>query len=309
MPSSSVDLTRQILWIGEGMTTPGTTPMSPALKHTGSVSIEEDESLAHEEIRVLGINTLYADIIMGKTDTFTLNYYLYDTTLLRQGILFNGAAGGADESITVFESKKPGGPGTPELFRLRQGSYTTGVTLTIGKVYRVAHSFRCIRMTNWMDQTALTALIGTPVYPAAQTAQPKTNLDARIPPQNLDIDPYTLNAVPVDADEITITVGYSIAEKTPLGRFDPKNLRAMNQTISKTLSVWQESGALFGDMRNFLTMNATFKLWEATPTDAVLTMNGVKWNSYRVSDEGGAGEFTKEEFGGVVNSLDIPLIT
>lgn len=307
MPSSSIDLTRQILWIAEGLTTPGVTPTNPVFKHTGAVSIEEDETLANEEVRVLGINTLYANLIMGKTDTFTLNYYLYDTLLLRQGILFNGAAGGADESITVFESKKPGGPGTTELFRVRQGCYTTGVTITIGKVYRIAHSFRCIRMTNWMDSTALTALIGaTPVYPAALTATPKTNLDART--GAVDTDPYTLNSVVCDVDNITVTVGYSIAEKTPLGRFDPKNLRAMNQSITKSLVTWQESAVLLGDMRNFLSQNATFKLWEAGATDAVLTMNGVKWTSYRTSDEGGSADFTRETYGGTVNSLDIPSI-
>jgi hypothetical protein len=306
MPSSAIDLTRQILWIQEGLTTPGVTPMSPTFKHTGSVSIEEDETLANEEVRILGINTLYANLIMGKTDTFTLNYYLYDTLLLRQGILFNGAVGGADESITVFESKKPSGPGGVEMFRLRQGCYTTGVTITIGKVYRIAHSFRCMRMTNWITQAALTTLIGTPVYPAALSATPKTNLDART--GAVDMDPYTLNSVVVDVDNITVTVGYSIAEKTPLGRFDPKNLRAMNQTITKSLVTWQESDVLFGDMRNFLSQNAVFKLWEAGTTDANLTMNGVKWTSYRTSDEGGGADYTRETFGGTVNSLDIPSI-
>lgn len=306
MPSSAIDLTRQILYIPEGLTTPGVTPTAPAWKNTGSVSIEEDETLASEEVRVLGINTLYANLIMGKTDTFTLNYYLYDTLLLRQGILFNGAVGGADESISVFESKKPGGPGTPELFRIRQGCYTTGVTITIGKVYRVAHSFRCIRMTNWMDSTALVALVGTGTYPPALSATPKTNLDART--GSVDMDPYTLNAVVVDVDNITVTVGYSIAEKTPLGRFDPKNLRAMNQSITKSLVTWQESAVLLGDMRNFISQTAIFKLWEAGVTDAVLTMNGVKWTSYRTSDEGGGADFTRETFGGTVNSLDIPTV-
>jgi hypothetical protein len=309
MPSASVDHTRQILYVAEGLTTPGVTPMTPTLKHTGSVSIEDAEELAHEEVRVIGINTLYADLIMGKTDTFTLNYYMYDTQLFRQGILFNGAVGGADESITVFESKKVAGPGTPELFRLRQGCYTTGVTLTIGKVYRIAHTFRCIRMTNWLDSTALTALIGAPVYPAVLSATPKTNLDARISPTFADVDPFVLNGVNVDLDTATVTVGYAIAEKTPLGHFDPKNLRALNQAISITLSTWQESAAMLGDMRNFLSQNATMKLWEAGTTDAVLSINGIKMNSYRTSDEGGGSDFTKESYGGSVSSLDIPLLT
>lgn len=307
MPSSAIDLTRQILYIPEGLTTPGVTPTAPAWKHTGSVSIEEDETLANEEVRILGINTLYANLIMGKTDTFTLNYYLYDTLLLRQGILFNGAVGGADESISVLETKKVAGPGGTELFRLRQGCFTTGVTINIGKVYRISHSFRCMRMTNWMTSAAYAALVtGTSTYPPALTASPKTNLDART--GAVDMDPYTLNAVVVDVDNITVTVGYSIAEKTPLGRFDPKNLRAMNQTITKSLVTWQESDVLFGDMRNFLSQQAVFKLWEAGVTDANLTMNGVKWTSYRTSDEGGGADYTRETFGGTVNSLDIPSI-
>lgn len=291
-PNSNIDVTRNVLYVEE--TSYGVTPTNPTFVNAGIANtIAWKKSPQHQTVNILGSIDDYGEYKFGNDYTADLKYYMTDTALLRYGTELPNGTGTIEKSLTIFISKKLN---NVENFKLLQGCITSSLTLDYSKIPLVSQTFQCSNITKWMTQAELTALIGgTPVYPAALTADPWTSLGAGT------LQPLTINSVAYEIEKFTFTVGRSILIQQPVGNPNPLRIKAGKRKVTAAFTTWEKDDVLELQVESFTAVPMVLTI----QTGKTATFAGLRNVAIAGGEDAGATKFDTFDYTMMAKSITV----
>ena len=302
IPTSAQDVLTNAYFIEEQLATPGVTPTNGTWKSVGLISnIDEVSTHEEQEIPIVGSADYFANLKMGNTKTFNMTYYIINNTEFCR-YLNELAAGTGTPAHGLSVLQKQNIDGAP-MYRLYRGCFPATGTFNIGRMISIDMTFRAMKYTEWVDQAAITAIIGaSPIYPGALTGTPITNLSTGT------LDPFTIGGVPFDLQTMTMDVNRNPRELKPLGNSDPTKLGVGNRRFTGALTTWVAGNDIY-DFHDTFTPNSLVFRFRTMPTPIDLTLSNVTFGEYRRPLDAGSNEFQTESVNYKAGSATISLVT
>lgn len=305
MPSTKIPTSAQEVEINGYFieeTDVGTTPTNGTWKTIGLVStINESRTKDVEEIPIVGSPDPYATIEMGDTKSFDMKYYLIDTIdFLKYLVVLQAGTGTPGKSVSVLQKQKINGVSNYMLYR---GCFPDSGSFNFERVPSVDMTYRALNMTNWIDQTALDAIIGaSPVFPGPITDTPITNLTG-------GTDPFTVAGSPMDLNRLTVGVNRNVRERKPLGNRDPTYLGVGNRRFTVSLETWSEDNDLLTWWQNFTATDCVMTYATTAgglaPATITLALDDVTFDDYSRGLDSGSNDYQLESVSGRAKSVTL----
>ena len=262
----------------------GVTPTSPTFISAGKIkrfSWNIDGQV--QRYRSVGLRTVCSFLQTGQLYSFELEYWPYETALMKYGFNNPAGVGTIDKSLTFLYSYLLDGV---ENFVLMKGCKTDSISLEITKESVVCtQSFLCREITT----PAITSGLVTPVYAAAPTGIPWVG-------RNGGTSALMFNAVAWDTPRFSAEVAWNLDPGMPNGHDLIKFLDPTNKDVNVDFDIWQKDTTFIADLKTDAERDITYTL--NTATSAVLTITDYHNESYDYEADADSNETTIEPASG-----------
>jgi hypothetical protein len=268
-------------------------------KNIGIVNKLDDSKVnTHEEIPILSGEDIHDDVQLELADSFTMGWLVFDTRFLRYCTEPRGGSGTIAKTNTLLRSQLID---NAQRTRIYTGVMCDRITLNLDKLIQANGTFKTLNATSWLDDTAVTALIGgTPVFAPALVSGPWTHRS------NAVADPVTYGGSARDIQKGTLDISRNVYQQYPWGDLRPANERAGGRRITFSFDTWVKDGNLLGDVDGMTAKAIVIRLY-TTPIN--ITLTSCKFNTHTMSSDSGSNEATMERMIGTAKAVTIDPLT
>lgn len=302
IPTSSQKVTRQVQYYAETNGYQGVVN-NPTFVNAGIIStVNISVTVDHEMVRIQGSRKQYADIQMGVEGVITLDYRFLDTKLLRYAITDPNGPGTIEESLCFLFARKIN---NVEEFCLARGCVSESATITYDRVPNVSQVFYSPNISDWLTLAQLKTAIGvgttaTVNFAAPITDEPWTHLTGT----DTASTSITVNGASTDITKMTVTVNNNLFKQKPLGYKKVKFVEAGNKVVTISIEPYLYDNSLFDLVNNFNLIDIVGTLKFTTP-QVLLTVQGVKLNSYDDKSDATGGNFITIPINGTATDCSV----
>lgn len=270
-------------------------PTDPTFSNIGVVSsVTPSINIAHKITRIVGSRHKYSDRKMMKEGTVQMTYELLDTVMPAYGFGDPNGAGTIEKPLSFLESAKINGA---QRYRFYRDAITETISFALERDFMVNQNFYVSDVTNWLTEAELATALGltgtdTPQFAPALTGEPWNHLDHEVVPPNT-LSPLTINGDTFLYNTLNIEVNNNLRKLNPGGYDQTKYISVGNLVITGTFNTWLAEGTVLETAtRDFTDNTIVLKLKENTSNDVLLTLTGVKFNSFTDTVDAGANEYS-----------------
>lgn len=294
IPAGPQERNKQIQWYEQtGFRNYG--PADPVFANVGVVSsVTPTLNIARKVTRVVGSRNKYSERKLMQEGTVQMTYELLNTIMPRYGILNPVGTGTIAKPLSFLESALINGT---QAYRLYRDCVTETISFALERDFVVTQNFYTSNITSWMNGTALSSALGVAGTTAIDfaptlTGEPWNHLDHEVTPPNTG-SPLTVSGDTFLYNSLNIEVNNNLRKLNPGGYDQTKFISVGNLVITGTFNTWLAEGAVMENhVRNFDTNTIVLKIKENTSNDIILTLGGVKFNSFSDTVDAGANEYS-----------------
>ena len=273
-------------------------PTDPAFTNVGVVdSVTPTLNIARKVTRVVGSRHKYSERKLMQEGTVQMSYQLLDTVVPKYGIDNPAGTGTIAKPLSFLESALINGT---QAYRFYRDCVTETISFALERDFMLTQNFYTSNITDWMDITALRTALGLtgtddPQFAGALSGEPWNHLDHEVTPPNTG-SPLTITAGSSDTflyNSLNIEVNNNLRKLNPGGYDQTKYISAGNLVITGTFNTWLAEGTVMeSHVRDFDNCTIALKIKENTSNDVILTLGGVKFNSFSDTVDSTANEYS-----------------
>lgn len=274
-------------------------PVDPTFKNIGVVSsVTPTLNIARKVTRIVGSRHKYSERKLMQEGTVQMTYQMLNTIMPRYGLLDPAGTGTISKPLSFLESAIINGT---QAYRFYRDCLTETISLALERDFMITQNFYSSNVTNWMSASQLNTALGisatsVPEFAPALTGEPWNHLDHEVTPPNTG-SPLTVSGDIFLYDVLNVEVNNNLIKLNPGGYDQTKFISAGNFVGTGTFTTWLAEGTVMENhVRNFDTNTITLKIKENTSNDIILTLGGVKFNSFSDTIDAEANEYSKIQY-------------
>jgi hypothetical protein len=226
--------------------------------------------------------------------TVQMGYELLDTIMPRYGILDPAGSGTTGAALSFLESALINGT---QAYRFYRDCVTETISFALERDFMITQNFYTSDITDWMSAAGLNTALGisatsVPEFAPDITGEPWNHLDHETTPPNTG-SPLTISGDTFLYNSLNIEVNNNLRKLNPGGYDQTKFISPGNLVITGTFNTWLAEGTVMeSHTRDFTNNTIVLKIKENTSSDVILTLGGVKFNSFSDTIDAGANEYS-----------------
>jgi hypothetical protein len=270
-------------------------PADPTFTTVGVVSsVTPTLNIARKVTRIVGSRYKYSERKLMQEGTVQMGYELLDTIMPRYGILDPAGSGTTGAALSFLESALINGT---QAYRFYRDCVTETISFALERDFMITQNFYTSDITDWMSAAELNTALGisatsVPEFAANITGEPWNHLDHEVDPPNTG-SPLTVSGDTFLYNSLNIEVNNNLRKLNPGGYDQTKFISPGNLVITGTFNTWLAEGqTMESHTRDFTDNTIVLKIKENTSSDVILTLGGVKFNSFSDTIDAGANEYS-----------------